>query len=97
MAVLSSLGFAGAEPFRMPLVKKRDPISAEEWGIAADALRSKYGYPPPHPQNARTPPLSRSSTRSVLFAPGSPRRLNGRVQNRDTSYLGVVRIGTPYD
>lgn len=45
LVVLSCLSFAGAEPFHIPLVRRRDPISVEEWGIAADALRNKYGYP----------------------------------------------------
>ena len=45
LVVLSCLSFAGAVPFHIPLVRKRDPIPVEDLGIAADALRNKYGYP----------------------------------------------------
>ena len=45
LVALSCLSFASAEPFHIPLVRKRDPIPIEGLGIAADALRDKYGYP----------------------------------------------------
>jgi len=44
LAALSCLGFAGAEPFHIPLVRKRSPTSVDEYAGAADALRSKYHY-----------------------------------------------------
>ena len=44
LAALSCLSFAGAEPFHMPLVRKRTPVSIEEYAHAADALKSKYGH-----------------------------------------------------
>ena len=45
LVALSCLSFVGAEPFHISLVRKRDPISFEEWEIAAEALRNKYGHP----------------------------------------------------
>ncbi|KAF9651450.1 aspartic peptidase A1 [Thelephora ganbajun] len=47
-------------------------------------------------QNARILRLSQSSTKSVL-APlcKFPPNLNNNPQNRDTSYLGAIQIGTP--
>lgn len=44
LAALSCLSFAGAEPFHIPLVRKRAPSSIHEYGVAADAMRFKYGY-----------------------------------------------------
>ena len=50
LAALSCLSFAGAEAFHVPLVRKRDYISTvEDWGVAADALRNKYGFPSSSP------------------------------------------------
>jgi len=49
LTALSCLTFAGAVPFHtplhIPLVVKREPLSLEKYGIAADALRTKYGIP----------------------------------------------------
>jgi len=50
LAALSYLTFAGAVPFHaaplhIPLVVKRKPLSVDEYWIAADALRVKYGVP----------------------------------------------------
>jgi len=48
LTALSCLSFAGAVPFHnplhIPLVVKREPLSFEEYGIAAEALRIKYGF-----------------------------------------------------
>lgn len=46
LAAFSSLSFAGAEPFHFPLVKRWNPMSIEDYGIAAHSLRIKYGYTP---------------------------------------------------
>jgi len=45
LPALLCLSSVSADPFHIPLVRRRDPISVEEYGIAADALRIKYGYP----------------------------------------------------
>ena len=45
LAALSCLSFAGAEPFHIPLVKKRSALSVNDYAIAADVSRIKYGYP----------------------------------------------------
>ena len=59
LVALSCLSFAGAEPFHIPLVRKRgDPLTVDEWGVAADALRYKYGYPP-------SSPLKRQNTAAI--------------------------------
>jgi len=60
LAALSCISFAGAEPFHIPLVKKRDPFPARDWGVAADALRTKYGIPNSSPskrQNTAAVPV----------------------------------------
>lgn len=44
LVVLSCLSFAGAEPFHVPLLRKRAPVSIEDYANAAVALRGKYGY-----------------------------------------------------
>lgn len=69
LAVLLWLSFVGAETFHIPLVRKHDPDSVEEWGLAADTLRIKYDYPTPRPQNARAAPPLRSSIRPVPATP----------------------------
>ena len=49
LTALLCLGFAGAVPFpaplHIPLVVKRGPLSVDEYWIAADALKVKYGVP----------------------------------------------------
>ena len=42
LAALSCLSFAGAEPFHIPLVRKRTPLTVDELPGAADGLRNKY-------------------------------------------------------
>jgi len=55
LTAVSCLSFqvAGAvpfhSPFHIPLVVKREPLSFEEYGIAAEALRIKYGFPQSSP------------------------------------------------
>lgn len=44
LAAFSCLSFAGAEPFHIPLVRDRTPLSIEDYTHAADSLRYKYGY-----------------------------------------------------
>ena len=51
LVALSCLSLAGAEPFHMPLVRKRAPLSTQGYGNAADALRRKYGYN--HPSSSK--------------------------------------------
>ena len=44
LVALSYLGFAGAEPFHVPLVRKSHTHTVDDYAIAADALRNKYGH-----------------------------------------------------
>jgi len=60
LAALSCLSFVSAEPLHIPLVRKRDPVSVDEWGAVVDALESKNGYPyasPSKRQNAAAIPI----------------------------------------
>jgi len=48
LTALSYLTLAGAVPFAAPLhipLTKRGPLSVNEYWVAADALRVKYGVP----------------------------------------------------
>ena len=60
LVALSCLGFVGAEPFHVPLVRKRNPTSVEDYANAANALRIKYGYTrsPSKRQNAAAIPIT---------------------------------------
>ena len=58
LAALSCLGFAGAEPFHIPLVRRHNPLSVEEYAAAADALRSKYHF-------THTPNSKRQNTAAI--------------------------------
>ena len=44
LVAFSCLSFAGAEPLHMPLMRKRTPLTVDDYGLAADSLRFKYGY-----------------------------------------------------
>jgi len=44
LAAVSCLSFAGAEPFHIPLVRKSNSFTEHDYGVAADALRAKYGF-----------------------------------------------------
>ena len=51
LAALSSLSFAGAEPFHIPLAKRRAFPTIDDYVKAADELRIKYGHG--HPSTSK--------------------------------------------
>ena len=59
LVALSCLILAGAEPFHIPLVRRREPLTIEDYVNAGNALRYKYGhtYSPSKRQNTDTIPL----------------------------------------
>jgi len=59
LAAFSCLSFAGAEPFHVPLMRRREPLSIEDYVNAGNALRIKYGYvnSPSKRQNTATIPI----------------------------------------
>ncbi|KAF9792193.1 aspartic peptidase domain-containing protein [Thelephora terrestris] len=79
LVALSCLSFAGAEPIHTPLMRKRSALTVDDYGVAADLLRSKYGYNP----GSTTSKRQNAAGISIIN------------QNSDTSYLGAVQIGTP--
>lgn len=59
LVALSCLSFAGAEPVHVSLTRKRAPMTVDDYGVAADSLRSKYGFGP------GSTPSKRQSTAAV--------------------------------
>lgn len=60
LVALSCLSFAGAEPFHVPLMRKRTPTTMDGYIVAAEALRIKYGLTPSSPskrQNTAAVPV----------------------------------------
>ena len=43
LAAFSCLSLASAEPFHVPLMRRREPLSIEDYVNAGNALRIKYG------------------------------------------------------
>jgi len=43
IVAFSCLSFAGAEPFHVPMMRRREPLSIEDYMNAGNALRIKYG------------------------------------------------------
>ena len=95
LAAFSCLSFAGAEPFHVPLMRRREPLSIEDYANAGNALRIKYGYTssPSKRQNTATIPIIDQVSITLPCKPLP--RVNNNPQSRDSSYLGTIQIGTP--
>lgn len=44
LVALLHLSFASAEPLHFPLMKKSTILTADDYAVAADIIRYKYGY-----------------------------------------------------
>ena len=71
LTAFSCLSFAGAEPFHVPLMRRREPLSIEDYVNAGNALRIKYGYvnSPSKRQNTATIPIT---DQVILTPPENP-------------------------
>ena len=74
VAAFSCLGFAGAEPFHIPLVRTSTPPTMGSYIAAAEALKAKYNYNNPSTSKRRdtaaipiVDQVSRFSAREILI------------------------------
>ena len=66
LAASSCLILIGAEPIHIPLVRRREPHTIEEYVNAGNALRDKYGYT--HSPSKRQSPATIPLINQVILA-----------------------------
>ena len=70
------------EPIHIPLKLRKRSGSQRDYGVIANSIRKKYGFPPV-PSSSNT--FKRSTSQTIHIAD----------QEGDSSYIGTIEVGTP--